>query len=174
METTKNKLRDNENAFFYRLKNSLETPIYYYGSIQRSDYIPGKSDIDVDIFTVDEKSMMIKLANFLKIDISKFQTVIWRLKNNTLITGYKTMYHDPSGTFNVEFSIYNEKYKKEILEEHNKKFQLNFLAKLALYILKTIYYQLNIIDRSSYAYLKKKILSYGTNSPDDDFLIIKN
>ena len=51
METTRNELSKNEKKFFEELSNYLETPILFFGSIQRSDYFPGKSDIDVDIFT---------------------------------------------------------------------------------------------------------------------------
>uniref|UniRef100_A0A6C0H5I1 Polymerase nucleotidyl transferase domain-containing protein n=1 Tax=viral metagenome TaxID=1070528 RepID=A0A6C0H5I1_9ZZZZ len=173
MEITRNKLTREQEHFFYRLRNYLETPIYFYGSIQRSDYVIGKSDIDVDIFTENEESMKIKLANFLKKDFTKFKEIIWRLKNNKVVSGYKIMYHDKLNDFNVEISIYNEKHKKYVLKEHNHKFKLNIIALFILYILKTIYYKLSLINQPIYAYLKKKILSFGSNTEDDDFIVIK-
>jgi hypothetical protein len=172
METTNNKLREKEYNFFYRLKNDLDTKIYFYGSIQRSDYIAGESDIDVDIFTNDEQGMMVKLGHYLKKDKSKFKKIVWRLRDNRLVIGYKIMYHDKDG-FNVEFSIYNERYKEEILREHKQKMKINILATFILYILKGIYYKLRIINQPTYAYIKKKVLSFGANVGDDDFIVIR-
>ena len=51
METTKNELPYKLKRFFYKLENDLDTKLYFYGSIQRNDYVAGKSDIDVSIFT---------------------------------------------------------------------------------------------------------------------------
>jgi predicted nucleotidyltransferase len=51
METTKNKLSQEESVFFDKLKNYIDKPIYFYGSIQRDDYFPQLSDIDIDIFS---------------------------------------------------------------------------------------------------------------------------
>jgi tRNA nucleotidyltransferase (CCA-adding enzyme) len=60
METTKNKLPENINLFFEKLKNYLDAELYFYGSVQRNDYFHGSSDIDVDIFTHDENNTFIK------------------------------------------------------------------------------------------------------------------
>ena len=53
--------------FFKQLQNYLDTDIYFYGSVNRTDYVPGKSDIDVAIFTDNEYSVITKLQHFLKI-----------------------------------------------------------------------------------------------------------
>lgn len=65
---TKNKLPDSTTNFLNNLSEYLQTPLYFYGSIQRYDYFPGKSDIDIDIFTDNEKSTISKLSNYLQID----------------------------------------------------------------------------------------------------------
>ena len=52
METTKNDFSPYEKTFFNKMSNYIGEPIYFFGSIQRSYYVPGKSDIDVDIFTL--------------------------------------------------------------------------------------------------------------------------
>ena len=64
METTKNEMDAYSKNFFLKLGNYLDTQLYYYGSIQRHDYFPGKSDIDVDLFTDNSSSTIIKLQNF--------------------------------------------------------------------------------------------------------------
>ena len=66
METTKNKLSSYESDFFNKLSNYLDTKLYFYGSIQRDDYKPGHSDIDVDIFTDNIHSALIKIQNLLQ------------------------------------------------------------------------------------------------------------
>jgi hypothetical protein len=43
METTKNKLPEKEQQFFNELSKYLDTSLYYYGSVQRNDYFPGKA-----------------------------------------------------------------------------------------------------------------------------------
>ena len=64
METTKNQLTPYESNFFNKLKIYLDTPLYFYGSIQRDDYKSGYSDIDIDIFTENMNSTIVKLQNF--------------------------------------------------------------------------------------------------------------
>ena len=65
METTKNDLPVNVKKFFYNLSEYLDTKMLYFGSVQRSDYVPGKSDIDIDIFTDNENSIITKMQHFL-------------------------------------------------------------------------------------------------------------
>jgi len=75
METTKNKLPENYNIFFNNMSNYLDTKIYYYGSVQRQDYLYNSSDIDIDIFTENELSTIYKLIHFLDIKKNKFQNL---------------------------------------------------------------------------------------------------
>jgi len=79
METTKNKLTHQEEVFFNKLSNYLDTQLYFFGSIQRDDYLPKSSDIDVDIFTENENSTITKMMNFLNVERSKFKKIIWKI-----------------------------------------------------------------------------------------------
>ena len=65
MENTKNKLPENVNVFFNKLSDYLDTKLLFYGSVQRGDYFPGSSDIDVDIFTDNVNSTVTKMQHFL-------------------------------------------------------------------------------------------------------------
>jgi predicted nucleotidyltransferase len=174
METTKNKLTENEKIFFYRLSNYLETKLYYFGSVQRSDYFPSSSDIDIDIFTDNENNTIIKLMNFLNVERKDFKRFVWTLNNhnNKLAHGYKLMYKNIENKFCVEFSIYNEKYKKQILYEHNDKQDLPFYATILLVIIKFLYYKLNIIPAEWYTNAKRFILSKMIFKKDDHFVVI--
>ena len=67
MEITKNKLTSYEKDFFDKLKNQINKPIYFYGSIQRDDYFPQSSDIDINIFSDNIFSTKILLQNFKRL-----------------------------------------------------------------------------------------------------------
>ena len=173
METTNNKLPDNVVLFFKELSEYLDTKILYFGSVQRGDYFPGKSDIDVDIFTDNENSIMTKMQHFMNIDKKKFKNFVWRLNhNNTIAHGHKVMYKNEEHNFNAEFSIYNEKYKQVILKEHLAKTILPFYATWMLIILKFFHYTIPLLDYKTFSYLKKKILTLGIGLPDDQFIVL--
>jgi hypothetical protein len=69
METTKNDFSPYEKTFFNKMSNYIGEPIFFFGSIQRSDYFPGLSDIDIDIFTFDEKTTLMRLLLVTKQNI---------------------------------------------------------------------------------------------------------
>ena len=157
METTYNTLSPYAKNFFNKLSNYLSTKIYFYGSIQRNDYFPDKSDIDVDIFTSNESSTIIQLQNFLGVERRKFKKFIYRGKSE-LITGYKVSHKEPENNFFTEISIYNEKYKDEIIEIRKKKFSFPFHISAALIIVKFLYYNLCIISKDTFKLVKDAIM----------------
>jgi hypothetical protein len=173
METTKNKLTDHETYFLKSLSNYLGTNFLFFGSVQRNDYFPGKSDIDVDIFTENEKSIMIKMQHFLKVPRSSFEKIVWKLNvKDQTVRGYKVKYKNPEKNIRVEFSIYNEKYKDGVLKEHLKKTILPFYATWLLIIIKFLFYNLKIIPKELYIYTKNKILSLVIGLPENDFVVL--
>lgn len=175
METTKNEMPEYNKIFFNKLKNYLDTKIYFFGSVQRADYFPTGSDIDVAIFTDNIKSTIYKLQVFLNAERSDFQKFVWRLNyDNSLVEGYKIMHKEPQHNFVVEICIYDEKYKEGILNEHNGKKDLPFYATFALIIIKFLFYTLNIIPSEWYIYLKKIILTKMIFKKEDDFVVFKN
>lgn len=166
-----NKLSEEASDFFNRLKDYLDTKLYFYGSILRSDYIQGKSDIDVAIFTENETRTISQLSGFLHISKQKFKRiVIQKFSNSTLIHGYKITYDDEENSLKVEFSIYNEKNKSEILQIHLSKSNLPIHASVFLWILKTLFYHLQLISLESYRFLKNKALSLLIGIPENKFV----
>jgi predicted nucleotidyltransferase len=173
METTRNKLTENEKIFFLKLSNYLDTKLYFFGSIQRGDYFPNSSDIDVDIFSDNENSTILKMMNFLNIERSKFKRFVWKLNNtDRLAYGYKLMYKNSKEKFSVEFSIYNEKYKHKILYEHNDKRDIPLYATVLLIIIKFLYYKIHVIPSNWYTNSKRFILSKMLFKKDDHFVVI--
>jgi hypothetical protein len=158
METTKNTLPPNVKKFFHNLSQYLDTKLLFFGSVQRSDYVPGKSDIDVDIFTDNEYSLMSKLQHYLHLNKKDFKKFVYIIGNDTT-TGYKVKYKNDEENINVEFSIYNEKFRHIIIKDHTRKFVLPFYITCLLCILKTFFYTLPILSKSFYADGKKWILN---------------
>jgi predicted nucleotidyltransferase len=158
MESIKHKLTQSEQSFFENISEYIDKEIYFYGSIKRSDYIKGKSDIDIDIFTENENSTIQKLSNYLNIKKSEFRKIIYKT-NNTLVYGYKTKYKDINNKINVEISIYNEKYKSLVLYDHNNGCFLPFYISFALIIVKLLYYNLGIISENSYKICKQFLMN---------------
>lgn len=172
METPKNKLPEKAILFFNSLTNYLDTKLLFFGSIQRNDYFPGFSDIDVDIFTENEKSLVLKLQHLLNVPKEKFKKFIWKLQNGIISHGYKVMYKDEDNNFAVEFSIYNEKFKDNVLYEHKMKTVLPWYVSCLLIILKYLYYNFNLLDKKIFNYLKRKLLSGVIGLPDDKFIVL--
>jgi predicted nucleotidyltransferase len=173
METTHNKISPYAKKFFDRLSQYLDTKLYFYGSVQRGDYFPNSSDIDVDIFTDNESSTILQMQNFLKVPPTEFKRIVYRLhRTNELVSGYKIKYKSQKNNFEVEFSIYNERFKKQVLEEHRFKTVLPWHVAWLLYILKFVYYKLFILPKSTYIFLKNLTLDHLVEGEASEFVVI--
>lgn len=173
METTKNRLTPYEEYFFNNLKQYLDTPLYFYGSIQRADYNSQQSDIDVDIFSENEKDIILKLQNLLNIERSEFKRVVYKInKLNVVVNGYKTKYVDEKNKLKVEFAIFNIKYKDAILYEHKSKFDLPYYLSLILIIFKFLHYDLCILPLKYYRKIKKFFINNCYDNSMSEFVVI--
>jgi len=173
METTKNKLSPYQISFFNRLSTYLDTKLYFFGSIQRNDYFPESSDIDVDIFTNNESATIVQMMNFLHVEREDFKQFVWKLNvNGKVAKGHKLMYKEPEHNLAVEFSIYNETYKPAVLYEHSQKSVIPFYASWLLIFVKTLYYNLAWIPGAWYTQMKRFILSYMIAKDHDHFVVI--
>ena len=174
METTKNEMPEYAKHFFNKLSNYLDTKLYFYGSIQRNDYFPKSSDIDVDLFTDNMNSTISKLQHFFGVKRDDFKKFVYNLhKTNKIVFGYKIKYKDLDKNFITEISIYDEKYKAEIILEHNSKSILPFYISWLLIILKYFYYDLNIIPKEYYKYFKRIVMNYMIEGTDVEFITIE-
>lgn len=158
MNDIKKKLTQNEDIFFDNLSLYVDKEIYFYGSIQRPDYVKGKSDIDADIFTDNESSTIQQLCTFLNVKRSSFAKIVYKI-DNTMINGYKIKYKDEIKNINVEISIYNDKFKNIVLYDHKNYSCLSFYVITALIILKFFHYTLGIIPESNYRKLKQFLIN---------------
>jgi len=174
MERTYNKLPEKVETFLTQLGDYLGIPLLYFGSVQRNDYFEGHSDIDIDVFTENEQSTLIKMQQFMKTPSRKFKKVAWRLNDSKrMVYGYKMMYEDKVNEFVIEFSVYNNKFKKDILVEHLKKTVLPWYCTFILLIIKTLYYKLGLLPKDVFSYLKKKVLTFCIGEDDAEFISVK-
>ena len=137
----------------------IDKPIYIYGSINRLDYIYGKSDIDVDIFTENESSTINMLSALLNLNKIDFKKSILKIDSH-MIFGYKTQYLDEENGINLEMSIYNEKYKDIVLYDHNGRYYPFYITAI-LYIIKILFYNLNLISKKGYKRCKRFLMNPG-------------
>ena len=176
METTKNKLSPYETIFFDKLSNYLDTKIYFFGSIQRYDYFPGISDIDIDIFTDNVSRTISQIQNYLNIDKKITIKFIYKIdKKNSeykIVNGHKIQYEDPENSLSVEFSIYDEKFKELVLDEHNRKTAMPFFVTFFLVIVKYLYYVLCIIPKDVYKIFKNFLMNTCIDGKDAEFVAL--
>lgn len=168
METTRNELPIKLKRFLDKLSDYLDTPLYYYGSIQRIDYVAGQSDIDVAIFVDNENSVISKMCHFLHVKKNEFKRFI-KKTTGSIVNGYKIKYittetnHDNANNkilnkpIECELSIYNTIFKPTLMDHYNKTNNVSIFILMLLYILKQVYYVFPIISKDMYKYLKNYI-----------------
>ena len=174
METTKNKLSQQESIFFEKLRNYLDTPLYFYGSIQRDDYFPQLSDIDIDIFSYNEKDTVLKLQNYLNLERSEIKQFVYKIdKTNVLVSGYKTLYTDKKNNLSLEIAVFNEKFKDAILTEHKSKFNMPCYITYILILLKILHYKLSILPVFYYSKFKKILTNTLFDGNKSEFVVVE-
>ena len=161
MEQINEKLTDKQKQFFNNLSIHIGKPIYFYGSIYRLDYFPGKSDIDVDIFTDNESSTIQMLCNYLHVKRSEFRKSLNKI-DSTVVRGYKAKYKDERNNIETEISVYNNRYKNIVLEDHGKAKNMPLYISIILLIVKFCYYNLGIIPTDVYKVLKLNLVNPGS------------
>ena len=158
MTVIRSDLPKKTKQYFYDLENYLDTKLYFYGSVNRNDYIHGKSDIDIAVFTDNEQEMIAKLQHFLKVKKDAFEQLIWKI-HGRIIYGYKIKC-DKYNDLKCEISIYNNEFKNFLLKEFYRDTVLPFHIWFLLLILKTIYYKLGLITSKTYSYCKRIIYNH--------------
>ena len=158
MEIINNRLTPQQKIFFERLSLYIDKPLHFYGSIRRQDYIPGKSDIDLDIFTENESSTIQLLCNFLGVKKNNFKKTVYKI-NSFMVYGYKGKYEDEINNINLEISVYNIKYKALMLAEHNNDLHYPFYVTILLFIIKYLYYNLSLITKKMYKRMKRLLMN---------------
>ena len=147
--------------FLNNLEDYVNASLTYFGSIVRTDFIPGKSDIDAAIFSDNPASTIEKLSNYLSVprsDIIPFVIVA----GGKSVHGNKIKYKYTTkngSTQMLEFLVYNKKYQHQVMQENYKRFKLPFHISYLLSILKIIHFRLHIISGATYASFKRFLIN---------------
>lgn len=160
------KLNDKQREFIHNLSNYINTPLIFYGSILRNDYIPEKSDIDIAIFTDNENSIIYTLCDFLNMSKSDFKKIVYKINSN-VVYGYKSVYNNPK--LNIELSIYNNKDKTIIANTHHTCEHLPYHIEWMLIIIKCLYYRLGFISIITYKKCKNFLMD---SIKDTQFMLL--
>lgn len=172
MNKIRNDFPPDIKKFFIDLKNYLDEELYFYGSVNRSDYIHGKSDIDVAIFTDNEYSVIGKLQHFLHVKRDAFDKIVWKL-NGKMIYGYKIKC-DKYIDSKCEIAIYNNDFKNILLSEMKTYDTIPFHIAILLFIIKSLYYTFPILSYKNYSYYKRYIFNdLYLNKKNTVFLVLK-
>lgn len=166
MEDIKDKLGDYKYNYFKNLQTYLDTNLYFYGSIKRYDYFQNASDVDITVISDNINSTLTKLQNYLDIkrtDIKKIYQKFY-IRSKTIVVGYKIKYEDKKHNFSFDILIYDEKYRKTVLENLNDINNLPEYMIVILIIIKMLYYSLGIISKDIYVYLKNSIFHMYFNN----------
>lgn len=163
--------------FFIELQNYVGEDLYFYGSVNRPDYVHGKSDIDIAIFTDNEYSTMTKLQHFLHVKKGSFDKLVWKLEGK-IVYGYKIKCDKIETNIrnlnNCEIVVYNNDFKQVLLEDMRKYLIIPFHIGILLYILKTFYYTIPLLSTSSYSKYKRYIFNrIMVDKKDSVFFLIK-
>lgn len=150
-------LTNDQYRLLIQFQQFISKPLYFYGSITRLDYIKGKSDIDVDIFSNDLHGTKLKCCQFFNIDPTIFHSAVLMTSSKQLIHGLKAKIKH--NCIELECCIYSIHDKKQVLIEHHKYFSPILLI-LFLFI-KQFKYHWNILPTSIYIYFKRLFMNDG-------------
>ena len=94
-------------------------------------------------------------------------------KESNIVYGYKTNYYDNDNQLSLEIVIYDKKYKKLVLKSINNINNFPFYISYFLLFIKILYYNLNIIPKETFDFLKKNIIQKYLNQSSNNLIAIK-
>ena len=175
MEDIKDRITERNYNFFKNLEDYIGYKLIFFGSVKRCDYVKNSSDIDIAIITDNIQDTIVKLKFFLDIDNRKIRKIVQKFpKNNDIVNGYKTNYNDYDNDLSIEIIIYDEKYRKHVMESVNNINNFPFYITYFLLIIKFFYYKLNLISNETYKWIKNILMeSYLNQELHDNLIAIK-
>lgn len=177
MDEIKNKITDYQYNFLKKMEQYIDQKLIFFGSVTRIDFIKNKSDIDVAILSDNVDATLKKLQNFLHIKNSKIRKSIQKFHNysDNLIYGYKINYDDEVNNLYLEILINNKKDEKVINEFIKDNNNIPFYITIILYILKIMYYYLNILSYDTFRSIKHYLMGlYFGDSKLQPLITIKH
>jgi len=175
MEDIKDRITERNFNFLKNLEDYKGYKVIFFGSVKRCDYVKNSSDIDIAIITDNIQDTIVKLKFFLDMDNRKIRKIVQKFpKNNDIVNGYKTNYNDYDNDLSIEIIIYDEKYRKHVMESVNNINNFPFYITYFLLVIKLFYYKLNLISSETYKWIKNILMeSYLNQELHDNLIAIK-
>lgn len=174
MEDIKERLSEKNYHFLKKIQDYIGSELIFFGSIKRIDFLQKYSDVDIAIISDNVENTLVRLKNFLNIDNGKIRKIFQRFSNNNnIVYGYKTNYNDIDNDLSLEIVLYDEKYRKQIINSVNNINNFPFYITYILFIIKLLHYKLNIISNKTLKFFKKKLMSNYLNQKEDNLIAIK-
>jgi hypothetical protein len=100
--------------------------------------------------------MLSKIQTYLNINKDKTQKIFqqYSVYDKGIITGYKIKYEIDENGIEFDLLVYDDKYRKAVLQNIYDINNLPFYIITILYILKILYYKLQLISKKIYNNLK--------------------
>jgi predicted nucleotidyltransferase len=179
MEDIKNKLTEENYLFLKKLQDYIGIELLFMGSIKRYDFLHKYSDIDIVIISDNIEDTIVKLQNFLNLPKRKIKLLYQKIpENDNIVYGYKTNYNDFDNNLRLEIILYDEKYRKIMVQYVKTTSNLPFFITYLLFIIKKMYYELNLLSSEFFTNIKYFIIKnylkfYHNQQVYDDFITIK-
>ena len=122
MEDIKERLTEQNYYFLKKFQEYIGNELILFGSIKRFDFLQKYSDIDIAIISDNIENTLVRLKHFLNIDKTKIRKLFQKLPNtNNIVHGYKINYDniDIDNNLSLEIMLYDEKYRKQIINSVN-------------------------------------------------------
>jgi hypothetical protein len=157
IEKIKHNLKKKEYNYFLHLQNEIELPLFFIGSITRSDFFPDNSDVDIEVFSNNITSTKLKVENiFNNGKIEKDKYIVFKI-NGIPFSGCKYHVSNERDNIRFDFTIYKKECQNIILYYRDMEINIPFLFTTILVILKYLRYYLNLINSFQYSYIKKQL-----------------
>jgi predicted nucleotidyltransferase len=178
MEDIKDKITERNYHFLKKFENYIGAELIFFGSVKRCDYFEENSDIDIAIISDNVQDTLTKIKFFLDINNSKIRKIFQKFPNNDdnniIVYGYKTNYNDYSNNLSLEIILYDEKYRKQVMESVNNINNFPFYITYFLIIIKLFYYKFNLISSKTYKWFKDILMeNYLKQDLHDNLIAIE-
>lgn len=155
LEQIQHNLNEYTYTFFRDLREQIELPLFFIGSIARNDFIDGKSDLDIEVFSDNVVSTKTKLDYLFDCYQKDDRYLTYSIENNP-ISGYKYYYNNKEKALLFDFTLYKKECQKLILYYRDIEINIPINLSVILIIIKYLHYYFNIIDKPTYSMIKKK------------------
>lgn len=161
LEEIRNKLTSIQYNFLYDLKEYINLPIYFIGSILRYDYFKGYSDLDIVLFSHDPNYTKIQIKQFL--NHNNPDKFVFVNEGKYPISGYKLDYDNrQQNEEKIEFDLFIFKETSKNILSNNRAAMgdISYIVIIYFLIIKILHFYVGIINNTMYKYLKDKIWSF--------------